>query len=73
MEGLQDIAPIVAKRCVISAVCAPIRAAAAAASQPAWPPPTTITSKWPSIAISKEDEPFYRKSVQNAIGDRCFT
>ena len=28
-----------------SAVRAPMRAAAAAASQPAWPPPTTITSK----------------------------
>ena len=45
MAGLQDMAPIVFKRCVISAVDAPIRAAAAQASQPAWPPPTTITSK----------------------------
>ena len=32
-------------RCVSSAVRAPMRAAAAAASQPAWPPPTTMTSK----------------------------
>src|SRR5262245_53119099 len=44
MAGLQDIAPIVANRWVTSAVWAPMRAAAAAASQPAWPPPTTMTS-----------------------------
>ena len=35
---------MVANRCVTRAVRAPMRAAAAAASQPAWPPPTTITS-----------------------------
>ena len=35
MAGLQDMAPTVAKRCVTSAVCAPMRALAAAASQPA--------------------------------------
>src|SRR5947209_16675182 len=46
IAGLQDMAPMVANRCVISAVCAPIRAAAAAASQPAWPPPITITSNF---------------------------
>src|SRR5262245_35259654 len=45
MAGLHDISPTVAKRCVSSAVDAPSRAAAAAASQPAWPPPTTMTSK----------------------------
>ena len=45
MAGLQDISPMVSKRCVTSAVRAPMRAAAAAASQPAWPPPTTMTSK----------------------------
>ncbi len=45
MAGLQDIAPTVAKRWVTSAVLAPMRAAAAAASQPAWPPPITMTSK----------------------------
>src|SRR5439155_5473915 len=43
--GLQDIAPIVTKRWVTSAVFAAIRAAALAASQPAWPPPITMTSK----------------------------
>src|SRR5436309_9867595 len=45
IAGLQDMAPTVANRCVIRAVRAPIREAAAAASQPAWPPPITITSK----------------------------
>ena len=41
---VNDIAPTVATLCVTSVVVAPMRAAAAAASQPAWPPPTTITS-----------------------------
>ena len=45
MAGLQDISPMVAKLWVTSAVRAPMRAAAAAASQPAWPPPMTMTSK----------------------------
>src|SRR3954464_1777979 len=45
MAGLQDMAPIVEKRCVTRAVAAPIRAEAEAASQPAWPPPITMTSK----------------------------
>lgn len=36
---------MVVKRCVTRAVAAPIRAAAVAASQPAWPPPITMTSK----------------------------
>ena len=36
---------------VTSAVRAPIRAAAAAASQPAWPPPMTMTSKDVSIGL----------------------
>src|SRR5256885_12029279 len=44
MAGLQDIAPMVSNRWVTSAVFAPMRAAAAAASQPAWPPPITMTS-----------------------------
>jgi hypothetical protein len=42
---LQDISPILEKLWVTRAVRAPIRAAADAASQPAWPPPITITSK----------------------------
>ena len=45
MAGLQDISPMVSKLWVTSAVRAPRRAAAAAASQPAWPPPMTMTSK----------------------------
>ena len=45
MAGLQDISPMVVALWVTSAVLAPIRADADAASQPAWPPPMTITSK----------------------------
>jgi hypothetical protein len=44
MAGLQDISPTVEKLWVTSAVSAPMRAAAEAASQPAWPPPMTMTS-----------------------------
>ena len=44
MAGLQDMAPMVESLWVTSAVRAPMRAEAAAASAPAWPPPTTITS-----------------------------
>ena len=44
IAGLQDMAPMVASLWVRRTVRAPIRALAAAASQPAWPPPITITS-----------------------------
>ena len=44
MEGLHDIWPSVSMLCVSSSVRRPIRADASAASVPAWPPPTTITS-----------------------------
>ena len=44
MDGLQDIWPSVSMLWVSSSVRLPIRAAASAASVPAWPPPTTITS-----------------------------
>ncbi len=47
MAGLQDISPMVSVRWVSSRVRAPKRAAAAAASQPAWPPPMTMTSQEP--------------------------
>src|SRR5690349_15980001 len=57
MAGLQDIAPMVAKRWVTKAVLAPIRAAALAASQPAWPPPITMTSKESAWEIMRD---FYR-------------
>ena len=46
MAGLQLIAPTVSTECVSSSVRAPARADASAASVPAWPPPTTITSYW---------------------------
>src|SRR5277367_2117436 len=51
IAGLQDISPIVAKRCVTSAVRAPERAAAAAASHPAWPPPMTTTSNFMGVDL----------------------
>ena len=44
IAGLQLICPTVARLCVTSSVRAPIRAAARAASVPAWPPPITMTS-----------------------------
>src|SRR3984885_8898143 len=46
IAGLQDISPMVAKRWVTRAVRAPQRAAAVAASHPAWPPPMTTTSNF---------------------------
>ena len=45
IDGLQDMAPSVSMLWVSSRVCAPVRAAASAASVPAWPPPITMTSK----------------------------
>ena len=45
IDGLQLIAPSVSRLWVSSSVFAPARAAASAASVPAWPPPTTRTSK----------------------------
>src|SRR5262249_28327761 len=44
IAGLQDISPMVSTLWVTSSVSAPMRAAAAAASQPACPPPITMTS-----------------------------
>ena len=44
IAGLQLIWPIVSMLWLSSRVRAPLRAAASAASVPAWPPPTTITS-----------------------------
>src|SRR5437773_7600183 len=58
IAGLQDIAPMVAKRWVTSAVRAPMRAATVAASQPAWPPPMTMTSNDSCRAIMAD---FYRE------------
>ena len=44
MAGLQGIMATLSKQMVVSSVFMPIRAAAKAASQPACPAPTTITS-----------------------------
>ncbi len=52
MAGLQLIAPTVSMFCVSSSVRAPRRAAASAASTPACPPPTTITSYRPAISMA---------------------
>src|SRR5512143_3765728 len=52
IAGLQDICPMVSSALVIRPTRAPARAAATAASVPAWPAPTTTTSKlastWPA-------------------------
>ena len=45
IDGLQDIWPSVSMLWVSSSVLRPMRAQASAASVPACPPPTTITSK----------------------------
>src|SRR5262245_14168908 len=52
MAGLHDIWPIKSRLSVTSAVLAPRRAAAEAASHPAWPPPITITSKTSSNTMA---------------------
>ena len=44
IDGLQLIWPKVSMLWVSSSVLHPMRAAARAASVPAWPPPTTMTS-----------------------------
>ena len=52
IEGLHDIWPSVSMLWVSSSVLRPILAQASAASVPAWPPPTTITSyRVPNIMI----------------------
>src|SRR6266851_516085 len=53
IAGLHDISPIVSIRWVKSSARAPRRAEAAAASQPAWPPPMTMTSYEMELAISR--------------------
>ena len=68
---------MVSRRCVTRAVRAPVRADAAAASQPAWPPPTTMTSKsWSEgecddlddlkTVFRMEEKPVTRRSVAAA-------
>ena len=45
MAGLQDMAPMVSALMTQTSVRQPMRAAASAASQPAWPAPITAMSK----------------------------
>ena len=52
MDGLQLIEPRVSMLCVKSRVREPIRAEAKAASEPACPPPITITSKFIENSIN---------------------
>ena len=47
MAGLQGILPTASRLMVKRMVCSPSRAAARAASMPAWPAPTTATSQLP--------------------------
>src|SRR5918992_3985030 len=63
MAGLHDISPMVADAWVTSAVRAPIRAEAAAASVPACPPPTTTTSNVRSLIF--ESAGCLRKTGRN--------
>ena len=67
IAGLHDISPIPPRLCVIRAVRAPIRAAAAAASQPAWPPPMTTTSKFPVMADHASDAAYFVAKCGRAV------
>ena len=70
MEGLHDISPMVRSgEGVTSATDAPSRAAAAAASVPAWPPPITTTSKSRS-AVADHDANARRHVAPSFRGDR---
>ena len=53
IDGLQLIWPSVSMLCVSSSVAQPMRAAASAASVPAWPPPTTMTSNRSGNSIGR--------------------
>src|SRR5258705_9618576 len=68
IAGLQDIFPIRSRFRVSKAVSAPRRAAAGAASQPAWPAPITTTSKTSSKHIFifqyRMSQRFARESLQ---------
>jgi hypothetical protein len=73
IDGLHDIWPSVSMLCVNRSVDVPARAAARAASVPAWPPPTTITPKRCEksmilkgnflCAMRRDDPLFYAKTV----------
>src|SRR5712671_3406912 len=65
IAGLQDICPMRSRLSVSRAVLAPSLAAAAAASQPAWPAPITITSKYSSKIIAAL---FQESAFKNRFG-----
>lgn len=69
IDGLQDICPNVSILWVRSNVVAPLRAAASAASVPAWPPPTTITSKTVGGVISPIDHGTWKGTHYSRIDD----
>lgn len=52
IEGLHESSPTVSNFCVRSTVLAPVLAAPAAASHPAWPPPMTHTVIAIAVTIS---------------------
>src|SRR5262245_40712257 len=70
IAGLHDICPIVSSALVTIATRAPLRAAATAASVPAWPAPTTITSNSASNAFASRAsirESYGRRSVSGSV------
>src|SRR5690348_10760229 len=76
IDGLQLIWPSVSIECVSNSVDAPIRAAASAASVPAWPPPTTMTSNDREGCMGlRSVQPrlyFWRRSAVVAVPSACF-
>src|SRR6266852_8452063 len=62
IDGLQDICPSVSMLWVSRRVRQPARAAARAASVPAWPPPTTMTSNWVGNCIAFGQENWQNRS-----------
>src|SRR3954471_12724577 len=71
MDGLQDIWPSVSTLWVSNSVLDPVRAAASAASVPAWPPPITITSN--SVGNSIGGGEFYAMVPRGTEASDGFT
>src|SRR5581483_417635 len=76
MAGLQGMWATVSSESVQIATCRPSRAAAYAASQPAWPAPITITSSRSGISWSLSDaeprEDFVQQVVRRAFARHLF-
>ena len=68
MAGLQDMAPIVASLCVPAGCAHPSGRSPPAASQPAWPPPMTMTSwcAWRVCAARRA-----ARQARKSEGSRC--